>query len=86
MLVSKWKENFEGTGVWSATNCLPMKNWNSTTVPKIVVEGGDLAPATLKGATVFGAFGEVLNCGEPFESFEEAARWMETVFTFEVKI
>tara|TARA_B100000745_G_scaffold252434_1_gene174630 strand:- start:179 stop:436 length:258 start_codon:yes stop_codon:yes gene_type:complete len=83
MLISKWKENFEGTGVWSATNCLTMIG---NTVPKIIVEGGDLAPASLKGATVFGAFGEVLNCGEPFESFEEAARWMETVFTFEVKI
>jgi hypothetical protein len=34
---------------------------------------------------VFGAFGEILNMGDTFETFDDAAKWMETVFTFEVK-
>ena len=76
MLVSEWKENFEGFGVWSATNCLT----EGIHPPKIAaLEAGS------KGFGVFGTFGDNLNCGESFETFEEAAKWMETVFTFEVK-
>ena len=74
MLVSKWKDEFD-FGVSSATNCLT----KGTCAPKIV----SLKPDT--GFCVFGAFGEILNVGEPFDTFEEAAKWMETVFTFEVK-
>jgi hypothetical protein len=75
MLVSKWKDEFN-FGVSAATNCLT----KGTCAPKIV----SLEDFT-SGFCVFGAFGEILNMGESFETFEEAAKWMETVFTFEVK-
>jgi len=74
MLVSEWKDEF-GFGVSAATNCLT----KGTVAPKIV----SLKPDT--GFCVFGAFGEILNMGEPFETFEEAAKWCETVFSWEVK-
>jgi hypothetical protein len=73
-LVSKWKDEFN-FGVSAATNCTT----KGTCAPKIV----SLKPDT--GFCVFGAFGEILNMGDTFETFEEAAKWMETVFTFEVK-
>jgi len=74
MLVSKWKDEFN-FGVSAATNCLT----KGTCAPKIV----SLKPDT--GFCVFGAFGEILNMGDTFETFDDAAKWMETVFTFEVK-
>ena len=74
MLVSKWKDEFN-FGVSAATNCLT----KGTCAPKIV----SLKPDT--GFCVFGAFGEILNMGDTFETFEEAAMWMETVFSWEVK-
>ena len=74
MLISKWKDEFN-FGVSAATNCLT----KGTCAPKIV----SLKPDT--GFCVFGAFGEILNMGDTFETFDDAAKWMETVFTFEVK-
>jgi hypothetical protein len=73
-LVSKWKDEFN-FGVSAATNCTT----KGTCAPKIV----SLKPDT--GFCVFGAFGEILNMGDTFETFDDAAKWMETVFTFEVK-
>ena len=74
MLVSEWKDEFD-FGVSAATNC----STEGIVAPKIV----SLKPDT--GFCVFGAFGEILNMGEPFETFEEAAKWMETVFTFTIE-
>ena len=75
MLISKWKDEFN-FGVSAATNCLT----KGTCAPKIV----SLKPDT--GFCVFGVEGEILNVGEPFETFEAAALWMETVFTWTVNI
>ena len=69
-LVSKWKDEFN-FGVSAATNCTT----KGTCAPKIL----SLKPDT--GFCVFGAFGDVLNMGDTFETFEEAAMWMETVFS-----
>ena len=74
MLVSEWKENFKDFGVWTATNCIT----KGPDAPKIV-------EASSGTFGTFGLFGEIMNMGESFETFEEAAKWMETVFTFEVK-
>ena len=76
MLVSKWKENFKGTGVWTATNCI--SKWGN---PKIVVNAGDN-----ETSHVFGPLGDILNCGDAFETFEEAAKFLESTFTFTVTI
>ena len=77
MLVSEWKEGFKGFGIWTATNCIDV---GLKAPPKIAaIEAGS------KGFLVIGTFGDIINCGESFETFEEAAKWMETVFTFEVK-
>ena len=72
MLISEWKENFKGSGVWSATNCIT----EGPDVPKIV-EGNN-------GCIVFGLCGETLNCGEAFETFEGAARFLESIFVWTV--
>ena len=71
-LVSEWKDNFN-SGVWTATNCVSPGH-----SPKIV--GGD----GIDGFFVFATDGAVINCGEPFDTFEDAGRFLETVFTWRI--
>ncbi len=75
MLISNWKENFKGFGSWTATNCITADIPHS---PKIVETNGSFG--------TFGGFGEILNMGEAFETFEEAAKFMESIFTWEVEL
>ena len=75
MLVSDWKENFEGFGVWTATNCVT----EGPNAPKIVeASSGDFG--------TFGLFGEALNAGEQFKTFEDAAKFLESIFTWSVEL
>ena len=76
MLVSNWKENFEGFGVWTATNCVTTDIPHS---PKIVESSSGTFGT-------FGGFGEILNMGESFEKFEDAAKFLESIFTWEVEL
>ena len=78
MVVSEWKENFKDFGVWTATNC------NSPGgAPKIVGGGRNARDA---GFHAFATDGSVMNMGEEFATFEDAAMFLETVFSWEVKI
>jgi len=75
MLVSDWKENFEGFGVWTATNCAT----EGPHAPKIVESSSGTFGT-------FGVFGESLNMGESFKSFETAAEFLESVLTWTVML
>ena len=75
MLVSKWKENFKDFGVWTATNC----NSPGGAPPKIV-------EASSGTFGTFGLFGEILNMGESFETFEDAAKFLESIFSWTVML
>jgi hypothetical protein len=72
MLISEWKDEFD-FGVWKATNC------SSPGKPPAIV-GGD----GIDGFFVFATDGAVINCGEKFDTFEAAARFLETVFTWRI--
>jgi hypothetical protein len=71
-LVSEWKDNFN-SGVWTATNCVSPGH-----SPKIV--GGD----GIDGFITFANDGAVMNMGEAFEPFEDAAKFLESVFVWEI--
>ena len=75
MLVSNWKENTEGFGVWTATNCV-------TEGPKLPT----IIEASTGGFGTFGLCGEILNCGEAFDTFEDAAKFLESMFTWSVML
>ena len=72
MLISEWKDEFN-TGVWRATNCV------SPGKPPSIVGG-------LVGFIAFGTDGAIMNMGEAFDTFEDAAKWLESVFTWNVKL
>ena len=82
MLISNWKENFKGTGVWEATNCI---SGNISQSPKLVGDAPD-GWGHKTSFTAFGGFGEIMNMGEAFETCEEAAEFMEACFTWEVEL
>jgi len=75
MLISNWKENTKGFGVWTATNC--------------ITEGPD-APKIVEASSgtfgTFGLFGEIMNMGESFETFEDAAKFLESIFSWTVML
>jgi hypothetical protein len=73
MLVSKWKDKF-GHGVCTATNCT-----SPGRAPQIVGGGA------IVGFIAFATDGAVMNMGEAFDTFEDAAKFLESVFTWEVK-
>jgi hypothetical protein len=74
MLVSEWKDEFD-TGVWTAMNCT-----SPGRAPQIVGGKG------ITGFLVFATDGAIINCGDAFKTFEDAAKWLESVFTWEVKL
>ena len=75
MLVSEWKDEF-GHGVWTATNCVS----GGSHPPKIVGGMG------VDGFIAFATDGAIMNMGEAFDTFEDAAKFLESVFTWEVKL
>ena len=80
MLISEWKDEFN-TGVWRATNCVsPGKP------PSIVVARAPKKLGGITGFITFGTDGAIINCGDAFDTFEDAAKWLESVFTWNVKL
>ena len=75
MLISEWKDEFD-TGVWRATNCVSPGSHPPTIV------GGE----GVTGFITFGTDGAIINCGDAFDTFEDAAKWLESVFTWNMKV
>ena len=78
MLISEWKDEFD-SGVWRATNC------SSPGKPPAIVATGDVGGDGIDGFFVFATDGGIINCGEKFDTFEAAARFLETVFAWKMK-
>ena len=71
MLVSKWVESEFTKGIWRSENCV------EGTVK--IVEGQE-------GFIIFDPNGMVLDVAIPEATLEDAARRLETIFTWEVKL
>ena len=70
MLVSKWVESKFTKGIWSSENCVEGK--------VKIIEGDHF--------NIFDPNGMSLDVGVAFPTFEDAAKRLESIFTWEVKL
>jgi hypothetical protein len=86
MLISEWKDGF-GHGVWTAMNCVPTPHRNCGSKPPKIVgvgAGRNHQFGDASGFIAFGTDGAVMNMGEVFNTFEDAAKFLESVFVWRV--